>query len=252
VSAALAPVNRARGARVDRRVRSRHEEPPMTRIRTVLARCALASIMSVGVAASAHAVDVLGFYLGGAAGQAQVEAGNLASPLPSVVPSVPDFKANHSAFKLVAGVRPLSLIGAEVAYVDFGHPNRSFGSVTNTSGVPVGSTASADVQLSGEAAYGIVYLPIPVVDLYAKAGMARLKTQANVAVQLSGPILCPVNAPACRFTQSWNRTDTGFTAGAGVGFKLGPVAIHAEYERFSTSGGAYPSLTTLGVTYTFF
>ncbi|GEM_PF-591144 len=207
-------------------------------------------LLAATAPAPAGAVDVLGLYVGASGGQGQVESDRLQSPLPTVVPTVPDFKANHSAFKLVAGLRPLSVIGVEAAYVDFGHPSQSFGSVTNSSGVLVGSTASGDVHLSGTAAYGIVYLPVPIVDVYAKAGVARLKTQANVTVQLSGPILCPTTAPNCRFTQSSSSNDTGFTAGAGVGIKLGPLAIHAEYERFSIPG-AYPSLATLGVTYSF-
>jgi opacity protein-like surface antigen len=194
-----------------------------------------------------QAADVLGLYVGGSAGQGRVATGTLESPAPNFVPALGDFRATHSAFKVVAGVRPLSLIGAEVAYVDFGHASRPLGAW------PVGNftySAAGDVRLSGSAAFGILYLPIPVVDVYAKAGMARLKTTANVTVQVVGPVLCPTTDPNCRFTRQSSRTDTGFAAGAGVGFKLGPVAIHAEYERFSTSG-AFPALTTLGVTYTF-
>jgi opacity protein-like surface antigen len=200
--------------------------------------------------APAFAVDVLGVYVGAAGGRGQVETGSLESPVPATVPIPPDFKANHSAFKLVAGIRPLSLIGAEVAYIDFGHPSKSLGSGFSTVNQAIGYSASGDVRLNGTAAFGILYLPIPVVDVYAKAGMARLKTTANVTLQLSVPIATCVVAQFCQVSQQSSRTDTGFAAGAGVGFKLGPVAIHAEYERFSTSG-AFPALTTLGVTYTF-
>jgi len=33
---------------------------------------------------------------------------------------------NHTAYKLIAGVRAISLIGAEIAYMDLGHPGKSF------------------------------------------------------------------------------------------------------------------------------
>src|SRR5213079_2660217 len=56
---------------------------------------------------------------------------------------------NHSAYKLIVGFRPLSLIGAEIAYMDFGHPGRSFSP---------GSTTSADVKMSGAAGFGMLYL----------------------------------------------------------------------------------------------
>src|SRR5437773_6054170 len=69
---------------------------------------------------------------------------------------------NHSAFKLIVGFRPLSLIGAEIAYMDFGHPGKSFS--------PGSTTTSADVKMSGAAAFGMLYLPVPVVSVYAKAG----------------------------------------------------------------------------------
>jgi opacity protein-like surface antigen len=213
------------------------------------ARARSLALLTLAVLGSgpASAVDVLGLYVGGAAGQGQVEAGSLESPAPTFVPVLPDFRATHSAFKVVAGVRPLSVVGVEVAYVDFGRANKPLGG--SSAGIFTWS-AAGDVRLSGSAAFGIVYLPIPLVDVYAKAGVARLKTTADVTLQVVGPVLCPTTAPNCRFTQQSSTTNTGFAAGAGVGFKLGAIAIHAEYERFTTPG-AYPALTTLGVSYTF-
>src|SRR5882762_1522379 len=68
----------------------------------------------------ALAGDLLGLYVGGAAGQSQVEAN---------APSIGDFKQNHSAFKVIAGMRPIPLIGAELSYIDFGHPSGNINSV---------------------------------------------------------------------------------------------------------------------------
>src|ERR1039457_1618747 len=68
--------------------------------------------------------DLLGLYVGGAIGQSQVEATS-----PQFLDSghyqllgAGSFKENHSAFKVMVGVRPISLLGAELAYVDLGHP----------------------------------------------------------------------------------------------------------------------------------
>lgn len=213
--------------------------------RTRIVLLALAG--GVLTAAPALASDLLGLYIGGSAGQGKIETGSQTSPAPTALPSIGEFSANHSAYKVVAGIRALSLLAVEAAYVDFGRASQGLGS---SSGVVGTATASGDARLRGTAAFAMLYLPIPVVDVFAKAGVARLKTDADVTVQLSGPFLCPVTAPTCRFTQSSSSTDTGFAAGAGAGLKFGPLAIRAEYERFSTRG-AYPALTTLGFTYSF-
>lgn len=215
-----------------------------------LVLCAVALLGGALGSVPAFAVDVLGLYVGGSAGQGKLETGSLSSPIPATVPSIGDFSANHSAYKVVAGIRALSLIAVEAAYLDFGRTSQNFGSTPNSSGIIGASTASGEARLRGSAAFAMLYLPIPVIDVFAKAGVARLKTDASVTVQLSGPILCVVTAPTCRFTRSTSSTDTGFAAGAGVGLKLGAWALRAEYERFSTRG-AYPALTTLGLTYSF-
>ena len=77
-------------------------------MRTVLLRLAVMSAVAACAAAPAQALDVLGLYVGGAIGQGQVQA-----TAPSLNAS--DFKENHSAFKVVAGVRPISLFGVETA-----------------------------------------------------------------------------------------------------------------------------------------
>jgi hypothetical protein len=218
--------------------------------RTRAALPALALLGGALACAPASAFDLLGIYVGGSAGQGKIETGSLASPVPTTVPTIGEFKADHSAYKLVAGIRPLPVIAVEAAYIDFGRTSQNFGSASNSAGIIGASTASGEARISGSAAFAILYLPIPVVDVFAKAGVSRLKTDATATVQLSGPILCPVTAPNCRFTQSSSSTDNGFAAGAGAGLKFGAFAIRAEYERFSTRG-AYPALTTLGFTYAF-
>ncbi len=182
---------------------------------------AAAVVLSVAVLQPACAAD-LGLYVGGSVGQSRVEAD--ASGV-----TAGSFEQNHSAFKVMAGVRPIAVLGAEVAYIDFGHPSGGLG------GQP------ADVKISGEAAFATLFLPIPVVDVYGKLGMARLDSTVNSTQVLAGGALRPFQL---------NRTETRLAAGAGVQFKLGAWAVRAEYERFDAAGGT-PSLLSLGLTWTF-
>jgi opacity protein-like surface antigen len=175
---------------------------------------------------NAPAGDFLGLYIGGAAGQSQVEAN---------VPTAGEFKENHSAFKVIAGIRPLSLIGAELSYIDFGHPSANINS------------AATDVTEKGADAFAVLYLPVPVVDVFIKAGLARLQSTTNS--NRVGFGACTVADPNCSLFRL-DRTNTSFAAGAGAQLKLGAWAVRAEYERFNAAGGN-PSLVSLGVTWTF-
>jgi opacity protein-like surface antigen len=188
-------------------------------------------IFAAALLQTRHALagDLLGLYVGGAAGQSQVEAN---------VPTVGDFKENHSAFKVIAGIRPISLIGAELSYIDFGHPSG------NINGV------ASDVSEKGADAFAVLYLPVPVVDVFVKAGLARLQSTTNSGLRI-GIGACTITAPNCGpVLFRLDRTNTSFAAGAGAQFKLGTWAVRAEYERFNAAGGN-PSLVSLGVTWTF-
>jgi hypothetical protein len=173
----------------------------------------------------AHAEDLLGLYVGGAAGQSQVEA---------TAPYVQNFHENHSAFKFMVGIRPISLIGVEIAYDDFGHPNEQFG------------LSSTNVRMTGESAFGVLYLPVPIVDIFLKAGIARIdsRTTTNI-VECLPPVECPAFLP-----ESDSRTNVGFAGGAGAQFKIGSLAVRGEYERFNAAGGN-PSLLSVGVIWQF-
>ncbi len=148
------------------------------------------------------------------------------------------------------GVRPISLVGAELAYLNFGHPNGTVGTIPGqVSGVPA-SAVSGDVTMQGAAAFGVLYLPIPIVEVYAKTGLARLQTTAQSTVRLNGPYSCTLGHPSCRFSADYSTTNTGFAAGVGAQYKIRSWAVRAEFERFSAAG-ENPRLICLGVTWTF-
>ena len=201
----------------------------MRPIRAISAAAAL--VVAAAVPQPSRAYD-LGLYLGASAGQSRVEADASGYTAGS-------FEQNHSAFKAMAGVRPISPVGAELAYVDLGHPSGGLG------GQP------ADVRIKGEAAFAMLFLPIPVVDVYGKLGMARLDSTVNSTQVLAGVGTCPVGNPNCALRPfQLNRTDTRLAAGAGAQFRFGPWAVRAEYERFDAAGGT-PSLLSVGLTWTF-
>jgi opacity protein-like surface antigen len=138
----------------------------------------------------------------------------------------------------MVGLRPISLLGAELSYMDFGHPNSSlFGYPANTS-------------MRGASAFGILYLPIPIVDVYVKAGVARIHSAVS-GFAPNGDNLCVLGVPCGTSPLQLDRTNTGLAAGAGAQLKFGPWAVRAEYERFNAAGNN-PYLLTLGLTWSFF
>jgi opacity protein-like surface antigen len=92
---------------------------------------------------------------------------------------------------------------------------------------PAGNAVSGDVAMKGSAAFGVLYLPVPILDVYVKAGLARIQSTARTTVTLTGPILCIVEHPQCQFSQQHDATNIGFAAGAGVQYKLGSWAVRA-------------------------
>ncbi|HLQ12716.1 MAG TPA: outer membrane beta-barrel protein [Steroidobacteraceae bacterium] len=170
----------------------------------------------------ARALDLIGIYAGGAFGQAQVEAGT---------PSFGSFKKDHSAYQLMAGLRPIAPFGIELEYLDFGHPSAVVG------GWPT------DLKMRGTAAFAVMYLPLPVLDVYAKAGIARLESQLRVVTNI------PCAPPGCNIFRT-DSTDSHFAAGVGVQVKLGSWTVRGEYAGFKVAGGT-PGLTSIGLMRTF-
>lgn len=220
-------------------------------------RWAAPFILTVAIGAactSAQASDPLGFYVGGAVGRATVRADKIVfldngTPLPGIFGTPPfpiptSFSKSDTGWKAFVGVRPISLIGAEVEYVDFG-------SRTASGGATMGFGASYSIHMSSkaEAAFGVLYAPIPLpfLDLYVKAGVARLKTSTSGSATV-GCTLCL--GPVAAGNYQRDLTGSRFGYGAGVQFKVGRFAIRGEYERIAASTGD-PDLLSIGALWTF-
>jgi opacity protein-like surface antigen len=139
-----------------------------------------------------------------------------------------DFTLSNTAWKLYAGFRPPGFpLGIDVDYVDLGNA---------AAGTFLGP-AHADAKAF--AAYAVGYLPIPVpnIDVYGKAGLARWQFDGS--------------APdAGLFSVSQNGTDFAWGVGGQVHF-LGRFAARIEYEHFNVREADDVQLYTLGLSYTF-
>ncbi len=158
------------------------------------------------VAVPAFSVDK-GFYLGASLGQS--ESGLRDSNF--------NFKDRDQGYKLIAGIRPLSLLAVELNYVDLG----------------TSSVAGAQARTKAADGFALVFLPIPVVDVYGKVGYVSWKTDAsapNLSLHASGKDLA---------------------YGAGVQVHFASLSARLEYEAFEAQAAAKPTLLSLGVTYTF-
>jgi opacity protein-like surface antigen len=188
---------------------------------------------------TALADDPLGLYVGAGIGEAKVEAspGSLVSSAEGELSlaGAGDFSANHSAYKFMAGIRPIPIVGAEVEYIDFGSPNGNLGSVP------------ANVNLKGAAAFAVAYLPVTVVDIMVKAGLARLDNTLSGSGGFN-PVGSDISTSSLF---RLDRTNTNFAVGGAVQYTIGSLAVRAEYERFEAAGGS-PSMLTAGLTWTFF
>jgi opacity protein-like surface antigen len=202
--------------------------------------------IALGVTAEpARAADPLGVYIGVAIGQADVRANELAfagNPLGTgAVPLA--FDEHHTGWKVLVGLRPVSIIGAELEYVDFGHPSAV---------PPLGSLLGiqADAHPKATTLSGIIYapLPLPLLDLYGKVGLARLQTTVHATLICLAGGDCPPTPFIPPFALS--KTNTSLAYGAGAQVKLSAFALRLEYERISASGGD-PDLLSLGLTWRF-
>ena len=210
---------------------------PVTQEHALCRALALAAFLSISLPIrQAGADELLGAYVGGAIGQGHLVAGAASPTIETIYRG--EFDENHPAYKVMVGIRPISLLGAEISYIDFGHPGG------NILGYP------ASASLRGPAAFGVLYLPVPVVDIYAKVGVAHLHDVLSGFYPANYDLICVLGQPCGTEHFRLDQTATTFAAGAGAQYKFGPWAVRAEYERFSADA-EHPSLLSLGLIWTF-
>ena len=161
-----------------------------------------------------------GIYLGGSIGDATLKGGQFQTNL--------DLK--NRPYKLIIGIRPIDHFAIEANYLDFR-------SASLPAVIPdVGVDAKAKIY----DAFALIYLPLPVpfIDVYGKAGLARWDAKVRVTT-IAGP------------QRVFSDCGTEFTYGAGVQARLGSLAVRLEYERFNVANTDRVDFASLGVTWTF-
>jgi opacity protein-like surface antigen len=203
----------------------------------------LLAILAAGacaVSTAALADNPAGFYLGAGVGYSTIRSDDSSYGLPGY------YNDHQTAWKVIAGVRPISIVGAEFEYIDFGQPGNYHGySSFNNNGL--------DSHPRAAALFGVGYLPLPIpfFDVYGKAGVARLQTIVTTVSGTPGTGTCTVNTQFCPpiFSRE-NQTHNKFAYGVGVQSKVWGVAFRAEYERISSQFGD-PDALMVSATWTF-
>jgi hypothetical protein len=204
--------------------------------------CAALAVGAIGASTAAFADNPLGAYVGAGVGTSNVGKSDFNYGYTG------GYHDHDVAWKAFAGIRPLPFVGAEAEWIDFGSGNGNngyfgFGDYyANSSSHPKAAVL-----------YGVGYLPLPLpfLDVYGKAGIARLQTNLTT-FQYAGGGYCPppysgCSAPIAYRTDQWNDK---FAWGAGVQTHWQEFGFRAEYERISSNFGN-PSAFTVGISWTF-
>lgn len=151
-----------------------------------------------------------GIYLGASLGKADVDLDENTTGL--------DLDGDDTGFKIIAGIRPLDWFGIEASYVNFGEVKEG----------------PLSVESDGITGFGVFFLPVGPVDVFAKGGVISFDT--DVKLQNIGSV----------------RNDgTDFAYGVGVQFRLLSLSVRAEYEKFEIDDTDDANMLSIGVTYTF-
>lgn len=207
----------------------------MRSIRLILAPVVATAALSA--ATVAHAGDPLGFYLGGSVGESNVR---FSGPYNDWYGG--GYQDSHVGWKALVGIRPIPVLGAELAYTDFGE-------VHSVTPGPYYGTSTSSSHPTAASLQGVLYapMPIPMFDVYAKAGLARLAEKVSGASYAQGS--CPVFG--CVPSQfAFNTTNTKFAYGVGTQWRIANLALRAEYERVSATYGD-PDFLSVGLTWGF-
>jgi len=176
------------------------------------------ALVALALAAGTAQADNGTFYVG---------AGVSRDNLKDVTATASDL--NSTNWKIWAGLRPISVFAVEADYIDLG---------SQTVNNPVGST---HVNYKAFTGYAVGYLPIPVpfLDVFGKAGLARW--QSSGSASFGGPGLF-----------SLSDTGTQFAWGVGAQVHVGNFGGRLEYENFGVRNTNGANLVSLGLYFNIF
>jgi hypothetical protein len=153
--------------------------------------------------------------------------------------------------KLLAGFRPVRIVGVEVQYVDFGEATREVAGGWRLGGGQVGpfyeQTNSTKVRPNAWVLSALLFIPeqFPSFDVYGKVGVAALKhsfstnTTRYECVPII-PCLSTVNSDV-------HESDARPYLGLGARLKVArAVAVRFEYESIDRDAGHSTTMLSLG------
>lgn len=203
----------------------------MLRISKTLA--AVLAVAACGVSTAALADNPVGFYVGAGLGQSQIRSNDSNYGYPGY------YNDYQFAWKAFVGIRPISFLGAEFQYIDFGQPNCNGYYNNYYSGYCNTAQNGINTHPTATALFAVGYFPIPVpnFDIFAKAGAARLSLDVPTFTQV--PCVAGSPCPNYNIGPQQSVTDTKFAYGAGVQYRFPFIALslRAEYERISSQYG---------------
>jgi len=172
----------------------------------------LLALLALALAAGAAHADNGTFYVG---------AGISRDNIKDITATASDL--NSTNWKIWAGFRPISVFAVEADYLDLGSQTIS------------GAGGSTNLDYKAFAGYAVGYLPIPVpfLDVFGKAGLARW--QSSGSTSFGGPGLFSLSDEGTQF--AW---------GIGAQVHVGNFGGRLEYENFSirnTNGANIVSLS---------
>jgi opacity protein-like surface antigen len=181
---------------------------------------ALAACGVSAVASAQSATNPAGFYVGAGVGPSQIRSDNNYYCCSNY---------NYQfAWQALIGIRPLHVLGIEAEYIDFGQPGNGYYYVPANPG----SHPTAPVLF----AVGYLPIPVPYLDIFAKAGGARLSTRVSTYTQQ--PCVPGGSCPNYQYAGREEVTDTKFAYGVGVQSKFPfGLIVRGEYERIASQFG---------------
>jgi OOP family OmpA-OmpF porin len=181
----------------------------------IVAAAVAAPLLILASQARAQTVDPpTGVYVGAGITRSHFDADSF---------DIDDVDNNDNSWKAIVGFRPHRNFALEANYIDFG----------KASAPAAGTVGPFEVKAKGYSLYGVGLAPMGPVDLYLKAGLARLDADGNMGAVV------------------FEDKKTEFAYGAGVQLRLANFAIRGEYEKFDTDVVGDLDLITLGATFTF-
>lgn len=147
---------------------------------------------------------------------------------------------NSTDWKVWAGLRPISLLGVEADYLKLG--SRTLSQVGALPGCIDSCPIATHLEYKAFAGYAVGFVPIPIpwVDIFGKAGLARWTVSGGTSL----------SPPGGFFSLSDNGTQ--FAWGVGGQLHLGNVGARLEYENFNIRNTNGANIVSLSVFLNFF